>query len=788
MVRSNIKLLNAEAIGCQKFLLGLFMVMILTVNSLCAQVEKMNILPVQITSSGPLMLSELATGQFSVIAFNPNLTTRTTYLTACDSVLLFFGGVPDLKFRDGSVILNKPIMCFIPVPDSTDQYLFFYREMNTVYFQRFLISPTGYSQRSSPQFFADSVDGPAGAQGIVTFLRYIRKANNLGFYLLYLNIASLELVSIEFDNAGNKIGESDRYSPQIWVGSERLNNNFFNMIASSVLIVGDNALTPSLLSKLNFNNSNGSFGSEVHFYTGPPFVQQSSVPHHKILNGGYISSDGSILYMYKQTGTGSLSPEIVAYDISSNDSSLIRQSERSLMTLNSHTRNGQDWFVGQNNRVYLTSTTLSNGVFGYQIHELINPNDFANSWVDTAVFNFIGTFGFILPFPDFYNNPNRYGLSAHEGRCLGDTTRFKLFDYHNLQSVLWQFGDSTAAGTDTSSNPRPSYVYPQAGRYTVTAYVTYCNRNDTLVQEIEILAPPLSPELPDTTLCAGSNLPLVLASQASNSIVWSNGDSTWSTSYTTGGWHWAEISNACFSTRDSFYITLHEPPQSGLLSDTNVCAGTSLTLTPQPGDYTWRWQDGSTQPLTVTEAGTYALLMTNACGTFVHEVRIDYQQAPELNLNDTSRCEGQFYRIELPEVWQGSYQWTDGSSERVRILTDSGWYSAEVSNPCGTASDQFYLSLVDCECHMYLPTAFSPNGDGLNDELIIKTRCELSSYQMEVYDRWGRQIFTSNNLNRGWDGTFQGQDVPNGSYPFIIRYTPEGRNPRVEKGIVSVLR
>ncbi|MDP2189340.1 MAG: gliding motility-associated C-terminal domain-containing protein [Sphingobacteriaceae bacterium] len=389
-------------------------------------------------------------------------------------------------------------------------------------------------------------------------------------------------------------------------------------------------------------------------------------------------------------------------------------------------------------------------------------------------------------FPMYYFYPGRFSVVANDV-CLGDTARMRLYDYDNLNSVRWDFGDPTSPN-NTDTVFAPVHFYNQPGTYTITAIADYCNKLDTLTKTIRVWGFPESPNLPDTVLCTGSSLPVALMSDSVLSIRWSNGDSLWSTSFNTGGWQWAELSNACFSTRDSFYISLHEPPQSGLLSDTNVCAGSSLTLTPQPGDYTWQWQDGSTQPLTVTAAGTYALLMTNACGTFVHEVRVDYQQAPELSLNDTSRCEGQFYRIELPEVWQGSYQWTDGSSERIRILTDSGWYSAEINNPCGTATDQFYLSLVDCECHMYLPTAFSPNGDGLNDELIVKTRCELSSYQMEVYDRWGRQIFTSTNLNRGWDGTFQGQDVPNGSYPFIIRYTPEGRNPRVEKGVVTLLR
>jgi gliding motility-associated-like protein len=389
-------------------------------------------------------------------------------------------------------------------------------------------------------------------------------------------------------------------------------------------------------------------------------------------------------------------------------------------------------------------------------------------------------------FPMRYFYPGRFSIVTNDV-CWGDTARMRLYEYDNLNSVHWNFGDPNAAN-NTDTVFAPVHYYSQPGTYTITAIADYCNKLDTLIKTIRVWGYPESPNLRDTVLCAGSSLPIALVPDSVLSIRWSNGDSLRSTNFSTGGWHWAELSNACFSTRDSFYITLHEPPQSGLLSDTNLCAGTSLTLTPQPGDYTWQWQDGSTQPLTVTEAGTYALLMTNACGTFVHEVRVDYQQAPELSLNDTSRCEGQFYRIELPEVWQGSYQWTDGSSERIRILTDSGWYSAEINNPCGSATDEFYLSLVDCECHMYLPTAFSPNGDGLNDELIIKTRCPLSSFQMEVYDRWGRQIFTSTNLNRGWDGTFQGQDVPNGSYPFIIRYTPEGRNPRVEKGVVSVLR
>lgn len=389
-------------------------------------------------------------------------------------------------------------------------------------------------------------------------------------------------------------------------------------------------------------------------------------------------------------------------------------------------------------------------------------------------------------FPMRYFYPGRFSVVANDV-CLGDTARMRLYDYDNLNSVRWDFGDPISPN-NTDTVFAPVHYYSQPGTYTITAIADYCNKLDTLTKTIRVWGFPESPNLPDTVLCTGSSLPLSLPADSTLTYRWSTGDSTRNTQLNTGGWHWVELSNPCFTTRDSFYVTLHEPPQSGLVTDTNMCEGNSLTLTPQPGNYTWQWQDGSTQPLTVTAAGTYALLMTNACGTFTHQVRVDYQQAPSLSLNDTSRCEGQFLRVELPETWQTNYQWADGSNERIRVLTDSGWYSAQISNPCGTASDDFYLTLTDCRCHVYLPTAFSPNADGTNDQLLIKTRCALSSYQMEVYDRWGKLVFVSNNLNRGWDGTYQGQDLPPGSYAFVIRYTPEGRDARVEKGVVTLLR
>ncbi|MFN3528577.1 MAG: gliding motility-associated C-terminal domain-containing protein [Bacteroidia bacterium] len=390
------------------------------------------------------------------------------------------------------------------------------------------------------------------------------------------------------------------------------------------------------------------------------------------------------------------------------------------------------------------------------------------------------------PIPNYLIRPSRYSIRA-QNFCLGDSSLFNLREYDNLNRVYWDFGDPANPGI-TDSSRAPAYQYLQAGTYTVTAYVEYCNRPDTLRTTITIHAPPVSPQLPDTAYCGGSALSLSLVPDSSLHYVWSTGDSSHAAQISSPGWHWVELSNVCFSTRDSFYVSEHQQPQSGLPADTTLCMGSSITYEPLPGEFDWQWQDGSRQPLIITESGSYPLLLRNACGSFVEDLRVQFEPAPSLELRDTARCEGQLHRIELPRFWQADYLWHDGLTDRIRLLDDSGWYSAQITNPCGTASDSMFYSLIDCECHLYLPNAFTPNGDGLNDELLIATRCPLSEYSMEVYDRWGKLVFRSTNLQHGWDGRYQGNPLPPGAYPFVIRYTPDGRNPRIDKGLVNLIR
>jgi len=78
---------------------------------------------------------------------------------------------------------------------------------------------------------------------------------------------------------------------------------------------------------------------------------------------------------------------------------------------------------------------------------------------------------------------------------------------------------------------------------------------------------------------------------------------------------------------------------------------------------------------------------------------------------------------------------------------------------------------VSCE-NLLLPAAFTPNGDGLNDLYRISNTFIIESLEsLEILDRWGTRVFMTNNVNEGWDGTFNGDLVNPGHYIYKISYT-----------------
>ncbi len=92
-------------------------------------------------------------------------------------------------------------------------------------------------------------------------------------------------------------------------------------------------------------------------------------------------------------------------------------------------------------------------------------------------------------------------------------------------------------------------------------------------------------------------------------------------------------------------------------------------------------------------------------------------------------------------------------------------------------------------CNIFAPSAFSPNGDGLNDKFEVYSQSLPHEYRLEVFNRYGQSIFVSNNLRHQWDGTLHNGDfAPNDTYFYIISGKCSNFEPIFQKGDITLIR
>ena len=91
--------------------------------------------------------------------------------------------------------------------------------------------------------------------------------------------------------------------------------------------------------------------------------------------------------------------------------------------------------------------------------------------------------------------------------------------------------------------------------------------------------------------------------------------------------------------------------------------------------------------------------------------------------------------------------------------------------------------------YIWIPNAFSPDGDGLNDEYRITTNKKLYGYQMTILNIWGERLFYTTKVADAWDGTYKDAPVPRGVYVYVIKYREELRGlPITHTGPLHLIR
>ena len=153
-------------------------------------------------------------------------------------------------------------------------------------------------------------------------------------------------------------------------------------------------------------------------------------------------------------------------------------------------------------------------------------------------------------------------------------------------------------------------------------------------------------------------------------------------------------------------------------------------------------------------------------------------------------CPGDSLVADAADPMAESWLWDDGSmTSTVPIRLDEE-RTVLVSGPCGDYQHRFIAEQKEeCPCTVEFPNLFTPNSDGTNDQFGPRSDCPLIEYRLEVFNRWGQQVFQTDQVGEMWDGRVHGEPVPSDVYAFVATFRIDGdAQQQLRRGEMTVLR
>ena len=370
-------------------------------------------------------------------------------------------------------------------------------------------------------------------------------------------------------------------------------------------------------------------------------------------------------------------------------------------------------------------------------------------------------------------DPPVFNWPVDSAFCEDD--KLVLYAPSNTSALTWQDGTSAS-----------SFTVTQAGNYSLIASgANGCT--DTATIKINKVPLPVFTLGPDTALCT----PNVLSYDfniPNASYLWSSGSLNNVYSVNKEGVYWLTINQRGCAASDTVNVMYKQAPVIHLGNDTTLCQNTTLLLNVDMRYTAYLWQDGSTNTnYLVTKPGKYFVIVSANNCTASDTISIEYIPLPVFTLGaDTFLCKGETLKLEPPTNAGAHYTWQDGSRQPFYNVTDPGLYSLKVSNQCGFSSDSVTVSTGMCS--LIMPSAFTPNGDGLNDVFRVRYIFPVKQFSMVVYNRWGEKIFQSKDISKGWNGSFKGLTASMDTYIWVIAFIDNDNRKQTQHGTVILIR
>lgn len=382
-----------------------------------------------------------------------------------------------------------------------------------------------------------------------------------------------------------------------------------------------------------------------------------------------------------------------------------------------------------------------------------------------------------------------------------------MFHWSDNPSFSTMLNTSTADSTCVVTITVPQYFY-------VRMYNSVCEAFDSVHVDQLVKFSSVNLKHPDCYGdCNGEATVTLAGGTAPYQYQWSGSSST--TNHATGlcaGTNSVTVTDAlgCFGVSQ---FVLIDPPllESNATSHNTpceeVCVGKGFAVaTGGTPPYQYLWNDPQAQQTAIATglcAGNYEVIITDSKGCVSTNQIVVEDSSIYVNLsievNRDTLFEGQsvqlvatYFGQDYTYNWNPT-KWLNNPTIHNPIATPYGTvlYIVEVKDKWGCVfTDSVLLTVLEVICDdpfIFVPNAFTPNGDGVNDILYVYTLYADEIY-FAIYNRWGEKVFETRNKNQGWDGTYKGREVDPGVFDYYLEVRCYNQLQYKKKGNITLIR
>ncbi|MDQ3191992.1 MAG: gliding motility-associated C-terminal domain-containing protein [Bacteroidota bacterium] len=402
-------------------------------------------------------------------------------------------------------------------------------------------------------------------------------------------------------------------------------------------------------------------------------------------------------------------------------------------------------------------------------------------------------------------------ISGSTTICPGESGNLTLNGYTG--SILdWESSTNGGSTWSSTGNNMAVYTYSNLQDTTIFRAIVIsgsCPSDTSLSAYVNVFAKPQA-SFTASDVCFGNTVSFQNTSAISSGSVqlnmWNFGDgietvaNSPSHNYSAPGDYLVLLktvsNNNCIDTV-SATVTIFEVPSAKISSSAgnDFCAGDNIVLSViSDSALTYQWSNGSLlASLVVENSGTYSVTVTNpntSCSATDSIQVVAIALPVAFAGRDTSVAPGK--SIQLNATGGITYQWTPSASldfpndaNPIASPAATTIYTVMVSNENGCTSFDSLTVEVKGKADFFVSNLITPNGDGFNDTWYIENIELFPANEVVVFNRNGQTVFSASSYDNTWNGTYNGKELPDGTYYYILKFTNSDDS---QKGSVNILR